>query len=175
MAGRRPSRKGTPHPDIGVGPGQEIEWPGSSSLATDCVLNLISLAQRMLTFGLLVAKEHGVPSIGAFNVMTILHGERGPLLPSTIAERMIITRGTITEILATLERRGLVRRSVEAGDGRRRPVSLTTAGVETVERILPELHELERRWLEPLRPVDQEHLLRLVAMIQSGGPDRATT
>src|SRR4051794_38945290 len=82
-----------PAPEVRVGGQQEQEWPGSSSLATDCVLNLVRLADRMLGYGLAITAGHGVRSVGAFNVLTILHGADGPLLPSTIAARMIVTRG----------------------------------------------------------------------------------
>jgi DNA-binding MarR family transcriptional regulator len=162
-----------PRPDIEVGAGQEREWPGSSALATDCVLNFVSLANRILAYGVRIAIGRGIPSVAAFNVLTILHGEGGPLLPSTIAERMVVTRGTVTGVLGTLEQRGFIERSTDERDGRIRPVTITAAGIARVLEILPLLHDGERRWMEALSVPQQRQLLGLVARIQSNAPDRA--
>lgn len=169
--GRR-QRRGAPAPAIQVGSRQEREWPGSSALATDCVLNLVNFASRVLAYGLEHVVVRGVPSVAAFNVLTILQGEGGPLLPSMIAERMIVTRGTMTGVLGSLERRGLVRRSPHSRDGRMRPVEVTSEGIAKVEEILPLLHDVERRWMDALTSTQQRQLLRLVATIQTAGPDR---
>lgn len=159
-------------PDVVVGPEQEREWPGSSALATACALNLVSLANRMVAYGLRIARDRGVPSVAAFNVLTILHGEGGPLPPSTIAERMILSRGTVTGILDTLERRRLVRRSPHLDDGRMRSVAITARGAAMVLDILPRLHDAEARWMAALTAAQQRDLLRLIAAVQAAGPDR---
>ncbi len=157
-------------PDIRVGPDQEVEWPGSSALATACVLNLVNLSDRITAFGLAIVRAHGVPSIAAFNVLTILHGEGGALPPSTIADRMIVTRGTMTGVLGSLERRGLIRRQVHRGDGRMRPVRLTPRGRARVEAILPLLHRAERRWMDALDVAQQRRFLELMAILQAAAP-----
>jgi DNA-binding MarR family transcriptional regulator len=162
-----------PTPEVRVGSQQEQDWPGSSSLATDCVLNLVRLADRMLGYGLAITGEHGVHSVGAFNVLTILHGESGPLLPSTIASRMIVTRGTVSGLLGSLERQGFVERLPADHDGRQRPVGITSAGRAAVEAILPRLHEAELRWMACLTTAEQESLLGVLARIQTAGPDRS--
>jgi DNA-binding MarR family transcriptional regulator len=167
-----PGRRARPKPDIVVGPEQEVEWPGSSALATGCVLNLVSLADRIMAFGLVEVTSRGIPSVAGFNVLTILHGEGGPLAPSVIAERMILTRGTMTGIIDSLERRGLVRRSRHETDARMRLVRITDRGSELVMEILPILHRLERGWMDVLSQTDQRRLLSLLAVVQAGGPDR---
>jgi DNA-binding MarR family transcriptional regulator len=138
------------------------------------VLNLVGLSNRIEAYGLAVIREEGIPSAAAFNVLTILQGEGGALLPSTIAERMIVTRGTVTGVLGSLERRGLVRRSAAPArsDGRTRPVRITPKGRGRVEAILPRLHQAERDWFDVLAPAQQSQLLRLMAIVQRGAPDR---
>jgi DNA-binding MarR family transcriptional regulator len=159
-------------PPIEVGIEQETEWPGSSALATSCVLNIATLSARIVAYGLRIVRAHGIPSVAAFNVLTVLHGESGRLLPSTIADRMIVTRGTVTGILDSLERRRLIRRTRHGTDGRRRLVQITPKGRARVEAILPLLHEAERRWMDALTPVQQRQLLRLIGRVHGAGPDR---
>ncbi|HEY7281629.1 MAG TPA: MarR family transcriptional regulator [Actinomycetota bacterium] len=160
-----------PRPEISVGAQQEDEFPDSSALATDCVLNMFNLTSRMEAYGMAIARAHGVTSIAAFNVLTILFGEGGPLPPSTIAERMIVSRGTMTGIIGTLERRRFVRREAHHRDGRVRLVRITPSGTRAVRRILPLLHRAERAWMDSLPPQDQARLLRMIAVVQAGGPD----
>jgi DNA-binding MarR family transcriptional regulator len=156
---------------IQVGREQEREWRGSSALATACVLNLANVALRMMAFGMGPVRARGIPSVAAFNVLTILDGEGGPLLPSTIAERMILTRGTVTGILDTLERRNLVRRARHDLDGRMRLVTITSSGSAAVAAILPQLHEAERTWMDSLTRSEQRRLLGMLAVIQAHAPD----
>jgi DNA-binding MarR family transcriptional regulator len=161
----------TPRPEISVGGEQEQEFPDSSTLATDCVLNMFNLTLRMEAYGMSIARAHGITSLAAFNVLTILYGEGAPLPPSTIAARMIVSRGTMTGIIGTLEDRGFVRRELHHRDGRVRPVLITTKGTRTVRRILPLLHRAERAWMDSLSRQDQARLLRMLAVVQAGGPD----
>ena len=158
------------YPQIQTEPGFEASWPGALALATECVLNLHALAERMDAFGRSLVHRHGVPSIAAFNVLTILRGAASPLPPSTIAARMIVTRPTMTGILRTLERRGLVQRTAHGYDGRMSLIEITAKGRSRVESILPELHEAERLWMACLSDEEQRSLLRMVARLQANAP-----
>jgi DNA-binding MarR family transcriptional regulator len=149
---------------------QEREWPGSSASATECALNIVNLSSRIEAYGMEIVRRHGISSIGAFNVLTILHGERESLAPSTIAERMIVTRGTVTGILDSLERRGLIERARHSDDGRMRLVSITAKGKRAVQKILPELHRAEREWFGVLKPAQRKTLVTLLAIVQRNGP-----
>jgi DNA-binding MarR family transcriptional regulator len=171
-AGRAPGTGRGPLPDIRPGAGFEQEWPGASAVATSLVLNLSALVHRIEAWGLELVRRRGISSIGAFNVLTILHGADGPLRPSVIAERMIVTRGTITALLDTLEKRDLIRRRTHAQDGRMRLVEITASGRDMVAELLPQLHQAEQRWMAALTPPEQAALLGLVAKLQQAGPDR---
>ena len=83
-------------PRFPLDPSLEQEWPEASALATACFLNMGYLASRVQAYVEALVRRHGLPSMSAFNVLTILHGAGEPLLPSTIAERMVVTRGTMT-------------------------------------------------------------------------------
>ena len=61
----------------------------------------------------------------------------GPAETRELAERMGVTRPTVSGVTDTLERRGLVARRGHAGDARLRTVALTAAGERTFEELFP--------------------------------------
>ncbi len=60
------------------------------------------------------------------------------LTPSALAEAAGVTRGTITGLLAGLERSGLVKRTEHPEDGRMFSIELTQQALDLFEQILPE-------------------------------------
>jgi len=146
-------------PLVRVHDGFDEEFPDGSALATECFLNLGFVATSMLSTlnGLLAT--FGVPSYTAFNAMTVLAGADGPLPPSVIAERMVVTRPRLTGILDSLEQRGLVTRRPHGSDGRMRLVALTPDGVGVVEQALPEAHRFEAHLFGGTGPDEQAALM----------------
>lgn len=61
-----------------------------------------------------------------------------PMAPSEISERVGVTRATMTRLLESLEREGLIMRRANEADGRRQDLSLTPQGLALLERILPD-------------------------------------
>ncbi len=143
----------------------EREFPGSSALSTECFLNLGRVAVAMLgELGRLLV-DIGVPSYTSFNALTVLAGADEPIPPSVVARRMVVTRPTVTGVLATLERLGLVTRSNHDSDGRMRLVSLTDAGRTLVAQGLPQVHRFEQQLLGVLDHTQQVNLLANLAAI----------
>ena len=155
-----------PEPFVRVPPEFANDFPDGDRLATEVFLNI-----GMLTGGVraavtqLLARE-GLTSMGAFNVLTVVHGDPRPLPPSVIAERMMVTRPTITGLLDSLERRGLLIRGAGAEDGRQRAVRLTRKGRHVVNRLLPQIHRFERDLLGCLSKRELLELHRSVAKLQ---------
>src|ERR1044072_578818 len=114
-----------PEPIIRVPEAFDAEFPEGSRLATETFLNIGMLTGAVRSaVEILVARE-GLPSMPAFNVLSVLGGDPSPLRPSVIAERMMVTRATTTGLLDSLERRGLVRRVGNRNDNRSRDVTFT--------------------------------------------------
>ena len=143
----------------------ESEFPTGSAVATECFLNLARVATSMLSELGRLLDGFGVPSYTSFNALTVLAGADGPIPPSVVAGRMVATRPTVTGILNTLERLGLVARRAHGSDGRMRLVALTAAGRDVVLRALPEVHRFERDVLGALDAGQQRDLLELLAAI----------
>ena len=87
-----------------------------------------------------------------FDVLATLRrtGEPFELSAGDLMRSAMVTSGAITQRLDRLETRGLVRRSPHPRDGRVVLVSLTPAGRELVDRVLPDHLATEERLLAGL-------------------------
>jgi DNA-binding MarR family transcriptional regulator len=113
--------------------------------------------------------------------LAVIEGANEPLEPSVIAERLIITSGSMTSMLDTLERRGLVRRMPHPEDRRKLLVEVSDEARNILDEMLPSLHQRERKLMEAaLTKDEQRRLLEFLAKVQSAAgkmvdepPDRS--
>ena len=92
---------------------------------------------------------------------------RGPLEPTVIAERLLVTTGTLTSLLDNLERRALIRRQPHPLDRRKLLVDITPAAQAIVDELLPSLHAREQNVISAALSVkEQRELRRLIAKLQ---------
>lgn len=84
-------------------------------------------------------------SLSAFNILTILYrsGAQGRPLHE-LGELLLVSRANVTGLVDSLERRGLVERSLNKSDRRVRLAQITQAGTDLLGRILP-IHFAEVR------------------------------
>jgi DNA-binding MarR family transcriptional regulator len=107
-------------------------------------------------------------SPGARQVLAVLDGEGGSLSPTVIAERLIITTASMTSLVDTLERRGLVQRAPDVTDRRRVLVTITADGTRIIRRLVPEMVALQEEVAGALSPADRAELVRLLRMVHDG-------
>src|SRR5262249_20899072 len=91
------------------------KYPGGSQKATESAMNLVRTAELLMKrIGGLVQPFDLTPSSAL--VLGILADAGAPLPPNQIAERLIISRATMTGLLDSLERRAYVRRLPHGSD-----------------------------------------------------------
>ena len=95
-----------------------------------------------------------------FGVLEALY-HLGPLLPSQLAQKHLMSRGNITTVVDNLEKRGLVRRERDTTDRRIVRVSLTDEGRATVQEILPQHVSAIVAEMRCLTQQEQEEIGRL--------------
>jgi DNA-binding MarR family transcriptional regulator len=87
---------------------------------------------------------------------------------SAIGARIGVDRNTASVLIDELEKRGLVKRSVNGADRRARLVRLTPRGDELHERLRPSLRAGQRRILSVLPSAEREPFLdRLVQIVKA--------
>ena len=97
------------------------------------------------------------------------------LTPSALAEAAGVTRGTITGLLAGLERSGLVKRSEHPEDGRMFSIELTPSALELFEQMLPQRFEHIGEFMSSLTEEEQHQLRALLEKMNRGIPALSTS
>src|SRR3989442_278920 len=92
------------------------------------------------------------------------------LTPSALAEAAGVTRGTITGLLAGLERSGLVERSEHPEDGRMFTIELTSLALDLFEQILPERFRHIGEFMGSLTEEEQHQLFTLLEKMNCALP-----
>jgi DNA-binding MarR family transcriptional regulator len=162
----RPSTRAI-EPLVRVGDDFEDEYPGASALATECYANLWRAADLLMELHNRQTLEKYQLSPGARQVLAIVEGAGEPLEPTVIAERLLVTTGSVTSLLDNLEKRGLIRRLPHPEDRRKLLIDITPAAQGIVDELLPSMHARERDVMDgALSATEQRQLLRIIAKLQ---------
>ena len=103
-------------------------------------------------------------SWGGFTILFVLWvwGERET---AELAEASSLAKGTLSGMLATLEKSGHVSRHRHPEDGRRVVVRLEPSGLSLMEEVFPEFNEYETRFTGDLSAAETNELARLLRMV----------
>jgi DNA-binding MarR family transcriptional regulator len=123
-------------------------------------LHQVSIALFMEGF-----RETGLTPL-QYTVLRIV--EKRPGIDQTsVASHAVLDASTVKDIIARLEGRKLLRRTVGA-DRRSKTVSLTPAGARTLRLAKPLSRKLQKQLLAPLAEPEQAELLRLMSALLRG-------
>jgi len=145
------------------------EFPDLDPSACEAFLHLLRSADEGARVVQGPLAQHNI-SQGRFGVLMLLLKRCGrnasTLGPAELADAAGVSRATMTGLIDTLERDGLVTREPDTVDRRMMIVCLTPKGHELMQAILPE-HFKRTAWLmSPLSEDERQTLLRLLNKIQ---------
>jgi len=146
--------------------------PGTDAEAMDIVLGIIRLANRLV--GDLEAEIHRPMgwSWAGFRIMFTLW-VAGPLEPRALARLSAVTRASISSVLNTLERDGLVERRRESTDGRIVTVVLTPQGRHQTGEAFRRQNAREHEWVRGLDAPERHELTRMLGLLLEEAPPSA--
>jgi DNA-binding MarR family transcriptional regulator len=156
-----------PRPAITVDDDFEDEFPDARRAATLCAANLLRTADCLLAELDRRRRPIADLSASAFEILAILEGADEPLSPHVIASRLLVTSGTMTSLLDTLERRGLIRRVPHPSDRRKLLIDITDEARGIVDRMLPRVHGASRDAFAVLSDTECETLVGLLERVQA--------
>lgn len=103
-------------------------------------------------------------SVAQFDVLVQL-GAREGITQQELADRLLVTKGNVSQLIARMARRGLIRRSQE---GRAMRLYLTEAGRRLRDEALPAQEALIAAHFAPLLPEDRRALHALLRRLDRG-------
>jgi DNA-binding MarR family transcriptional regulator len=147
-------------------------FPEADVLAAETLMNLMRLADLTSEGFDRIARPEGL-SISGVEVLRMLALQGGPLTPAEIASGVFVTTATITTVLATLERRGLIEREPHPTDGRKILMHLTPAAEELLARIMKDYLAMTEKLMAALSPVEQQTMQRFLTRLLAVVDDNA--
>lgn len=145
----------------------EREFPGASRSAAEVAANLVRTANAFVAEIDRGPREITGLSASAFQTLAILEGADEPLTGRAIAERLLVSSASMTSLLDTLERRGLVERHPHPTDRRKVLIHLTAEARGTVDQMLPVIHATITAALGDLAEPDREQLITSLTTIRA--------
>jgi DNA-binding MarR family transcriptional regulator len=151
---------------IKIAPDFEKRYPDSSAKATECAMNLVLTAELLeKRIASLLQPLDLSPATGL--LLSILADSETPLSPNKIADRLIISRASVTSLLDSLEKRGFVKRLPHQSDRRMLSVQLTDTGKQAAGRFRPIVHQHQKVWMGALDEAEQEKLIAVLQRLQA--------
>lgn len=150
--------------DIQAKLGDRTGFDFSALQAISNVYRAANAVRNFMERDLLTA--HGL-SWGGFTAMFVLW-VWGPLESHELADECGMAKGTLTGVVATLERVGMVSRRRLAEDRRRVEVALTPDGNSLITELFPQFHQREVRLTARLSVEERATLARLLRKLIAG-------
>lgn len=111
-------------------------------------------------------------SFGGFTILWVLW-VWGEMEAARLAHECNLAKGTLTGMVTTLEKQGLVERTRVESDRRRVTVGLTPRGSDTIDEVFPLYNQLEGVISTKLTADDKQELARLLRLVITGTADTA--
>jgi DNA-binding MarR family transcriptional regulator len=105
-------------------------------------------------------------SLIRFNIMSTLFKNGGEMTPSEIAENVFREKNSVTAVINTLEKQGVVRREPSTDDRRSVRVIITDKGWNDANRLNPIAQELSRQALSCLDKQKVEELTSIMRTLR---------
>jgi MarR family transcriptional repressor of emrRAB len=123
--------------------------------------DMMALLEKMLN-------PYGLSQGGYLTLIVLNRNPQEEISPSDLAARVGVTRATMTGLLDTLAKEGLVERIPHDNDRRRTVVRLTRKGTVRLGHILPELYSKITELMAGISEKEREHLMRLLKKLNTG-------
>lgn len=143
----------------------EAEFPGASRSASEVAINLVRACSLFLAELGRRRKALADLSASAWQALAVIEGAGEALPPHIIAERLILTSGSVTSLLDTLERRGLVHRYPHPDDRRKLLVEISDDARRMVDFMLPIVHTTAEEMAQGVGESARDILLRALAQM----------
>jgi DNA-binding MarR family transcriptional regulator len=120
-------------------------YPDADVSAVAAFLHLLRVATDLSGALDSCLSQHGLLQGRWWVLILLMREDDGMSAPSTLAEKAGVSRATMTGLLDSLERDGLVERIFDAADRRRVSIRLTPAGQAKLDEVMPDYYRRLRQ------------------------------
>jgi len=143
------------------------QYPSLDPTACEVFLHLLRTGDELFEAKSAFLARHGL-SHGRFTVLMLLERAGKPCTPAALADESRVTRATMTGLVDTLEKDGLVAREADPEDRRTIQVRLTKQGHALMGKVLPDHFGFVASTVKPLNKTERKQLVTLLQKIQRG-------
>jgi len=143
------------------------KYPDASASATECAMNLARTGDMIVGRVAAALQPMDVSPAGGL-ALGILVDAGKPCPPNYISDRLIVSRATVTGVLDSLAKRGLVRREPHPTDRRMVLVHLTKAGTRMADKVRRTVNRAEAEWIGSLSEPERAQLIQLLEKVRKG-------
>jgi DNA-binding MarR family transcriptional regulator len=151
---------------IRLPPDFDERYPGASANATEAAMNL-ARAGDLLVRRIAELVEPFDLSPSSALALAALADSTAPLPPSEIAERLILSRASVTSLLDSLEKSGYVRRTAHPTDRRMILIELTDSGRRIAHEFRLVVHRKQKEWMGILSENERRQLTDMLHRLQT--------
>ncbi len=143
-------------------------YPTLNPSASEAFLHLLRTGDAVFAAEGAYLGAHDI-SQGRFMVLMLLNRCDGhQSTPAELADEAGVTRATMTGLVDTLEKDGLVTRKNDSADRRAVLVQLTRSGRKLLDKMLPGYFASVTKMMQPLNKAERKQLVTLLQKIQAG-------
>jgi DNA-binding MarR family transcriptional regulator len=143
--------------EIQIAPDFKERYPGASPTATEAAMNLVRTADMLVKHIGDLVQPFGLSPSSALALGILVDAET-PLPPNKIAQRLIISRATVT---------GYVRREPHPSDRRMLFIEPTESGCRVAQEFRLVVHRHQKEWLAALSETEQGQLIDALHRLES--------
>jgi DNA-binding MarR family transcriptional regulator len=145
--------------------------PGANPAICEVFLNILHTGDVVSRGEAAFLARYGLNQARLIMLVLLDSSENGSMRSSELAEHAIVSRATITGLLDTLEKAGLVARTPDARDRRASCVTITEKGKALLHKVQPLLIQWTENILSALSVREQGQLVTLLRKTQRAFSD----
>jgi len=139
--------------------------PEINPAAVIAMLGIKQAAEEIQESIMDILKNQYQLSEGRFCALIVLHQNANGIAPSVLAEKIGVTRATVSTLVQRLERDGFLTVVSDESDGRGKKLRLTKAGRDFMASILPPHYLRISKLMGRLSRDEQKELIRLLSKL----------
>lgn len=153
------------HFSIELPPDFDDRYPGADARSTEAAMNLAQASDLLVKRITELVHPFDLSPSSAL-VLGILADAPSQLSPSEIAERLILSRASVTSLLDSLEKRGYVRRTAHPDDRRMLLIELSDKGRRVAHDFRKVVHRHQKEWMGILSDEEKDRLISVLQRLQ---------